>query len=59
MRPTNDFRRVYAPLMRGILPRLFSVAPQRDSYEPQASSGKLKLKLSAYCFNLPLEARSL
>jgi hypothetical protein len=27
MRPTNDCRRVYAPLMRGILPRLFSVAP--------------------------------
>jgi hypothetical protein len=27
MRPTNDCRRVYAPPRRGILPRLFSVAP--------------------------------
>jgi hypothetical protein len=30
---------------------------RKGSYKPQASSGKLKL--SAYCFDLPLEACSL
>lgn len=52
----NDYWRVYAQQSRGILPRLFSVAPQRDSRKPQAASSSCPR--NALTCRLKLEACS-